>query len=86
MVLIRHAGGGAKSLGLGLLTAHLDVVVQELVPGMPAAECGKVSVGDYLRTIDGQDIGGLNKAEIDQLLVHAGRKVRLLVSRAPAHT
>lgn len=48
-------GGGSKSLGLSLFVNDLDVVVDGLTPGMPAAECQRIALGDYLRTVDGHD-------------------------------
>ena len=49
-------GGGSKSLGLSLFVNDLDVVVDGLTPGMPAAECQRIALGDYLRTVDGHEV------------------------------
>ncbi|CAJ0558059.1 unnamed protein product, partial [Mesorhabditis spiculigera] len=53
--------------------------IGELIPGSPAARCGRLRVGDRVLRVNGNDIAGLPHADIVNLIKNAGLTVRLTV-------
>eukprot|EP00802_Teleaulax_amphioxeia_P019476 Tamp_19711.p2 GENE.Tamp_19711~~Tamp_19711.p2 ORF type:complete len:142 (+),score=19.03 Tamp_19711:162-587(+) len=52
--------------------------VKSLLPGSPAAKCGKIKVGDIILKVDGDDVYGKKLAELAEVLLGpTGSKVTL---------
>ena len=82
----------SQPVGVGLVFrqsnpgADQEFVVVSLVPGRPAALCGKISLGDCLIAVDDVPCAGLSLAEvISRIVGPCGTRVKLsLASSTPA--
>ncbi len=71
---------------IGMLIKQFEgdpaVVVDDLTPGGPAAECGQIRVGDRLLAVDGRAVAGMALPAIHGLINGpAGRSLRLQMAQ-----
>ena len=71
---------------IGMLIKQFEgdpaVVVDDLTPGGPAAECGQIRVGDRLLAVDGRAVAGMALPAIHGLINGpAGQSLRLQMAR-----
>ena len=75
----------AELVGIGLYFVQLDAglcAVDEIVAGGAAESSGRIQVGDVLLSVDGQGVGGMELAQIRQLIIgRPGTAVTLDFSR-----
>ncbi|XP_067846546.1 tyrosine-protein phosphatase non-receptor type 13 isoform X2 [Heptranchias perlo] len=57
------------------------VRIKKLFPGQPAAECGKINVGDVILQVNDIPLNGLSKQEIVSVLRRTSQEVTLLLCR-----
>ncbi|XP_078070170.1 tyrosine-protein phosphatase non-receptor type 13 isoform X2 [Mustelus asterias] len=57
------------------------VKIKKLFPGQPAAECGKINVGDIILQVNDVPLKGLSKQEIVSVLRRTSQEVTLLLCR-----
>ncbi len=70
------------SVGLQCFCAEStgDVVVETVSGGGPAQRSGRIGVGDYIRSVDGQDVRGMSEEAVARMLDgRAGTRVVLAV-------
>jgi hypothetical protein len=62
----------AELVGIGLYFVQMDTglcAVDEIVAGGAAESSGRIQVGDVLLSVDGQGVGGMELAQIRQLII-----------------
>ncbi|XP_015792687.1 protein scribble homolog [Tetranychus urticae] len=71
--------------GLGFCVAYgkdgKSIIISRIAPGGAAHKAGKLRVGDKIIKIEGQDISGMNKEQVVEMLTKPERFVRLCVER-----
>ena len=81
----QHETEMAELVGIGLYFVQLDAglcAVDEIVAGGAAESSGRIQVGDVLLSVDGQGVGGMELAQIRQLIIgRPGTAVTLDFSR-----
>jgi C-terminal processing protease CtpA/Prc len=53
----------------GLHGVETDIVINELLPGGPAANCGQIQIGDILIAVDGKKVQGVTVEEVKKLVL-----------------
>lgn len=80
-----EAGSGPGLVGMMLRRGggELGVRVESLTPGLPAAACGRIRVGDQLLAVDGRHVNGLALPAVHALINGpAGAGIELRLRRA----
>lgn len=78
---------GDKGLGLGLIDGLYTplrlagIYIRKVLPGSPAAEIGKIQVGDRLLCVNGKSIVGADYQSAMKLIRAAGEQLTLLVAK-----
>ncbi|KAJ7986804.1 hypothetical protein DPEC_G00332180 [Dallia pectoralis] len=70
-----------QSANHGQVTSSSMVRVKKLFPGQPAAESGRVNVGDIILRVNQTPLKGLSQHEVISALRGTGQKVTLLLCR-----